>query len=214
MSWLREDSGEVLDDRIGDLQDREYRALHALRQYVAREANETGMLHEKRANRAVFSTPRGMRTCTATILGRLIQLGLVVHVETLTDEYLDVLGVTRPEGPGWLRISQWEKYNPPRDRTRAERQRRWRDAQRNAVTNASHNTVTNGPSRAGGYEYEYENEASGSTSEIFSESRTEARPLAPAQADAPEPEPNGHGEIESIGKAIEASLAEAKGAAA
>jgi hypothetical protein len=30
MSWLRVDDSEVLDDRIGDLTDREYRAWHAL----------------------------------------------------------------------------------------------------------------------------------------------------------------------------------------
>ena len=134
MPWLRVDDGEVLDDRIGDLTDREDRARHALLQYLAREHSETGIFHAQRSKRVIFSTPKGVLSLTTKVLSRLIELGLVQRVQDLSDEYLESLGIERPEGPEWLRPSHWERYNPPRDTTNAARQRRYRETLRNAVT--------------------------------------------------------------------------------
>lgn len=144
MSWLRTDDTEVLDDRIGDLADREYRSWHALLQYIEREANEDGIIHETRVKRAAFVTPTGTKSVTKRDISHFKNLELLEDVSGISDDRLKELKIPRPEGHGWLRPTNWERFNPPRDRTNAERQRRYRETLRNGQRNALHN----GPSAA------------------------------------------------------------------
>lgn len=135
MSWLRDEDNECLDPVVGELTDTEYRARRALLQYCAREHRETGVFHEREARHAAYGTPRGPRAVTRPQLARFIALGLVIPINLYKDFEIETLAIERPSGDGWLRPNKWERYNPPRDKTLAERQRRFQAKKRNDVTN-------------------------------------------------------------------------------
>jgi hypothetical protein len=120
VSWLREDDHETLDPKIGELTDAEYRALHALRQFVAREYHDTGVFPPERAKHAIYTTPRGPRAPNQGATHKFLKLGLLRNYHSYTDAERVALAITDwPEG--WLRIHHWEKYNAPRGERLAER---------------------------------------------------------------------------------------------
>ena len=167
MSWVREDDGEVLDAKVGKLKSDEYRELHALRQYVAREhAGAGGIFTKADAVSAVYLTPKGARSVSAATLRRLLELGLVRDVHSYSaGELADLdaegrnsateaaadIRMAQIEGAEGLRMNRWERYAVPRDRTRNERQQRYKARNRadsedgsresNAVSNAVGNDV-------------------------------------------------------------------------
>lgn len=161
MTWLREDDRETLDARIGALTSEQYRALHALRQLVAREqdSRDTGIFHQADRVYAVYATPSGPRSLSKKTLERLHDLDLVRGHDDYTTTELEALGIEWPDGGVYYRIHNWEKYNPPRDNTAAERKRRQRARNTNGhvtanvtrdVTDKSRVTDrdSHGPSRA------------------------------------------------------------------
>jgi hypothetical protein len=125
MSWLRVHDGEVLDPRVGELTDGEYRARQALMQFCAREHPEDGLFAAEEIIHAIYTTPRGARSVTRRHLARFQQLGMVrrraeysageIVALDLQDDWEEV--DTR------LRVHRWERYNPPRE-TSGEIQRR------------------------------------------------------------------------------------------
>lgn len=141
MAWLRLDDHEVLDSRVGQLDDGLYRARHALMQLVARDNRDTGLFRIDSIVHAAYSTPKGPKALTKKGLERLIELGFLRGEEDYTVAELDDLGIEWPRVGQWMRIENWEKYNPPRD-TNAERQARFRK-RRNEESNGDRNVTDN-----------------------------------------------------------------------
>lgn len=152
MAWLRHDDHEVLDSRIGMLDDGLYRARHALMQLVARDNRDTGLFEVGSIVHAAYSTPKGPKALTRKGLERLYELGFVRAELDYTALELDDLGIEWPRAGDWMRVHNWEKYNPPRD-TNAERQARFRKKS-NAGSNVTDTVtvtreITGDPSRRG-----------------------------------------------------------------
>lgn len=143
MSWLRIDDGEVLDSRIGSLTDAEYRGRHALMQLCAREYREHGLFPVRDIVHAVYSTEKGPRCLTPKGLRRLHALDLVRDQNEYADDELEALGIDWPDDDHWMRVHNWERYNPPRDKTATERKRR----QRHGDVTPGHDRDTEGVSR-------------------------------------------------------------------
>lgn len=116
MSWGRIDDREVLDPKIGQLTDREYRAHKALIQYVLRERRNTGTFHPKDIRHAIYDHPNGPRAVKPKELERFKTLGLVRPLDTYTDAEIAsfLLGNVANSSPTLLRINRWEVYNPDR----------------------------------------------------------------------------------------------------
>ena len=140
MAWLRIDDSECLDPDVGELSPVEYQARHALLQYCARKHRDDGVFRDREAVHAVYATPKGARSVTRPQLARFVTLDLVRTLESYTDDELTALEIERPDGTGWLRPNNWERYNPPRDKTAAERQRRAKSRRDSRVSD----TVTHG----------------------------------------------------------------------
>ena len=141
MAWTRIDDHEALDSRVGELTDAEYRARHALMQLCSREYREHGIFPPTRIVAAAYATPKGPRALTPKQLAKLQELDFVRGRDGYSDEDIDDLGLHEwPEGH--LRIHRWERYNPPRDKTNAQRQLRYRQ-RHNDVSNGVSNAVTN-----------------------------------------------------------------------
>lgn len=111
MSWGRTHDGKVLDARLGRLTNAEYRGYDALVCYLLRENRDQGTFHPDEINGAVYLTPNGPKHVTKRHLDKLIQVGAVEN----SDE---------PAKP--LTIHNWHLWNPTRDVTAADRQRRHR----------------------------------------------------------------------------------------
>ena len=141
MSWGRTDDSKVLDPDIGSLTDTEYRSHDALLQYCLREHRDTGIFHESELRHAIYATPRGPKATTRKHLSRLAELTLVTTRDDYTDEELNALDISWPNRDGHYRIRNWEKFNPPRDLTAAERKRRER-ANKAKQPRDSHTKVT------------------------------------------------------------------------
>lgn len=144
VSWLRVDDSECLDPDVGELSPVEYQARHALLQYCARKHRDDGVFRDREAIHAVYATPKGARSVTRPQLARLIALNLVRRLESYTDDELTALGIERPDGTGWLRPRNWERFNPPRDNTAAERQRRYYSRRSSRRENTVSDDVSNG----------------------------------------------------------------------
>lgn len=136
MAWGRVDDREVLDGKIGLLTDREYRSRHALLQLCSREHRDTGVFGREEISLAIYATPGGPRATSKKELARFVELDLVKPRSAYTDDEIEALDIDWPADSVLLRIHKWEKYNPPRDRTNAQRQERHRNGASNAVTNA------------------------------------------------------------------------------
>lgn len=147
MAWGRTDDRACLDSRVGQLTDPEYRARDALMQFCLREHRDTGIFPAERIVAAAYATPTGPRAVTKKQLEQLKKLGFVREKTDYTDQELEALDIEWPNEEGWLRINAWEKYNPPRDTTNADRQRRYRKRHTvsNTVTQDEGNAVTNAP---------------------------------------------------------------------
>lgn len=115
MSWLRRDDQRCLNRKIGQLNDREYRALDALHEYVARKKSG-GNFELFELKHAVFVTPSGPRRVTESHLETFISAGLV-----------DI------DGEGF-KVHDWDVYQP-KDPTAADRMQRYRE--RNAARNGT-----------------------------------------------------------------------------
>lgn len=107
MAWLRIDDQCVLNSKIGELTDREFRALFALWSICARTKN-AGLLNIAEAKHAAYTTPQGARSVTLAQVQRFVDLGLL---NSLDEEIVEV--------------NDWQQYQP-KDPTKAERQARWR----------------------------------------------------------------------------------------
>lgn len=140
VSWGRVDDRTCLDSRVGQLTDAEYRAREALLQFCLREYRDHGLFPAVAIIHAAYATPKGPKAVTRKQLARLRELGFVLTRDEYSSETLEKLGITWPETEHeWLRINAWEKYNPPRDKTAAERQRRKRQSEK---ADESHGDVT------------------------------------------------------------------------
>lgn len=146
MSWVREDDRELLDPRIGQLSGDEYRELHALRQYVAREhPGAAGIFSRRELGSMAYATKRGARSVSPKSLARFLDLDLVRRVGSYSEAELHELETgektnrrvayaeaaaairdAQTEDVELLRCNRWEHYNGGSDRTQAERKRRQR----------------------------------------------------------------------------------------
>ena len=122
MAWLRLDDEVVLNPKVGELKDSEFRSLIALWCYCAKRRNE-GLVSMSELSRIILASPsRPRRVSEATIL-RFIEVGLVDLVEG---------------EPEMVQVKDWSHYQP-KDPTAADRMRayRARNADRNADRNAT-----------------------------------------------------------------------------
>lgn len=126
MSWLRTDDREVLDARIGSLDDNLYRAWSALKQFCAREQRDTGIFPVVDIVHAVYATPKGPKSLTSSGLAKLHDLDLVRKQDDYSDEEMGAFDFDWPDEGEWMRVHNWERFNPPRDKTSTERKRRQR----------------------------------------------------------------------------------------
>lgn len=109
MSWLRLDDSAVINPKIGQLTDRQFRALIALWSYCARRGNG-GRFRISELQHMIIATPRGSSHVDHASIMAMITAGLV----------------TRPRGyAGVLEVKDWAQYQP-KDPTAAERMRRYR----------------------------------------------------------------------------------------
>lgn len=108
MSWLRIDDAAVLNGKLGDLSDAEWRSLFALWSYCARKRNG-GMFELGELRHAIYTTPSGPKFVRPQHIGRFLELGLVA-----TDD-----GAV-------FSVNDWARYQP-RDPTAADRMRRLRE---------------------------------------------------------------------------------------
>lgn len=139
MSWVREHDGELGDVKVSLLDDRQYRELHALRQWLARERpGPAGIFERSEIILVTYPTVRGPRSLRAVTLERFIELGLVRELSSYSARELELM---REDGRSAyvqaadsiafgarseLRCNRWEAYVPPLDATRNERQARYR----------------------------------------------------------------------------------------
>jgi hypothetical protein len=117
VAWTRHDDGEVLDRKIGELTDAEYRGRHALIQLCAREYKDHGLFPAGDIRFAAWASPKGPRSVTVRMLVRFQELGLVRSRSDYSDDEIVMLGLEHewPEDDDRLRVHNWEKYNPPRE---------------------------------------------------------------------------------------------------
>ena len=106
MSWLRIDDQMMLNGKVGELSDAEFRALLALWAYCSRKRNG-GAFFARELKHAIYTTAKGPRHVKQSHLERFCELSLVL-----------------PDGDAYL-VNDWRTYQP-RDPTSAERQRAWR----------------------------------------------------------------------------------------
>jgi hypothetical protein len=104
VSWLKRDDQRCIHPKIGELTDREYRALDALHEYCARTRND-GCYQLADLRRAVYLTPAGPRSPSRLMNAKWLRLRLV---DQLTDDE--------------YQIHDWSEYQP-KDPTGAERKR-------------------------------------------------------------------------------------------
>lgn len=126
MSWLRLDDGVMLNPKVGELTDPEFRALLGLWSYCARRKNE-GRFKADEMQWAIYVTSKGPANVSQSHLARFIEVGLIVPRGGKANLY---------------EVKDWAYYQP-KDPTAADRQKRYRD--RNAERNA---TVTESLPRA------------------------------------------------------------------
>jgi hypothetical protein len=126
VSWLRLDDGVMLNPKVGELTDSEFRSLLGLWSYCARRKNE-GRFKADEMQWAIYVTSKGPANVLQSHLQRFIEVGLIVPRGGKSNLY---------------EVKDWAHYQP-KDPTAAERQKRYRD--RNAERNA---TVTEALPRA------------------------------------------------------------------
>lgn len=128
MSWLRIDDQRCLHPKVGELSDREYRALDALYEYCAR-TNNSGYYHEADLRHAVYVTPTGPRSPTRKTNEKWLQIGLVDEV-----------------AGGLYRVHDWDDYQPKdptgAQRKRLERERKQGSPQDSVTGQSQDNDVT------------------------------------------------------------------------
>lgn len=166
MAWVREDDREASDGKIAKLADREYRELHALRQYVAREHPGAGGIFERSELGLIsYATPKGVRTIRPSTIARFLELRLLRTCSSYSRAELDVMRASGKQRemdaadaiedakPDAFRPNRWEFYASPVDRTRNERQARWKaqhrmDAEDEGEGNGVSNALGNSSTRA------------------------------------------------------------------
>jgi hypothetical protein len=132
MAWLRIDDLAVLNPKLGELTDGDFRALLALWSYCARRRND-GRFKADEIRHASYASPKGAANVDQGHLQRFVQTGLITHRGGKADLY---------------EIKDWAVYQP-KDATAAERQRayRARNANRNGDRNENVTSRARIPSR-------------------------------------------------------------------